>query len=491
MTSAQTPPSRRFRWLFFIGFFAAGVAGVALICGSQALLFVDTNDFQRVVGHLYLTPLGDGIRWALPERPFRMPGNPELASHIFTFAGWVQRYLPGAVFDISRTALAAKLLLLAYAGALAWQCAAALQRGAVWCTVFALGWLAVFFMAHNIGMAQSFYAEYACLVALPLLLVGMLASRRTVRILCLGLGALVCGLAKVQYFYLPLLALVCVWAASRWQRMVPDRALLKLLFAVQVVCLVPLLIGKNAGLNAYHGVYLGSYMVLTPAQLDDLGVPADRRACIGVDAWGNALSGPGGTQVQHTEHTCYSVTPKLGKADVLRPYLHHPQVLWRLAEYALPSHFTVQYFHVFPGSFYLRRVEGGASGVTDLLLRMTEVRERTITPLAPLFLLGSLLLFAASRSRHASGLRQLAAGSLLLGLFVVSQVIIVLLGEGVRDMSKHLWAAQLALDMLVLLTGLQCLGWLWVWRRRKAAGHAPEVSAPVLPGMLGTHQKSE
>lgn len=129
MTTAQTSPSHRSRWLFFIGFLAVGVVGVALIWGSQALLFADTNDFQRVVGHLYLTPLGDGIRWALPERPFRMPGNPELASHIFTLAGWVQRYLPGAVFDISRTALAAKLLLLAYAGVLAWQCAAALQRG--------------------------------------------------------------------------------------------------------------------------------------------------------------------------------------------------------------------------------------------------------------------------------------------------------------------------------------------------------------------------
>ncbi len=475
MTTAQTSPSHRSRWLFFIGFLAVGVVGVALIWGSQALLFADTNDFQRVVGHLYLTPLGDGIRWALPERPFRMPGNPELASHIFTLAGWVQRYLPGAVFDISRTALAAKLLLLAYAGVLAWQCAAALQRGAVWCTAFALAWLGAFFMAHNIGMAQSFYAEYAFLIALPLLLVGVLASRRTVRLVCLGLGALVCGLAKVQYFYLPLLALVCVWAASRWQRAVPDRALLKLLFAVQVVCLVPLLIGKNAGLNAYHGVYLGSYMVLTPAQLDGLGVPADRRACIGVDAWGNALSGPGGTQVQHTEHSCYPVTPKLGKGDVLRPYLHYPQVLWRLASYALPSHFTVQYFHVFPGNFYLKRQEGAAQPVTDVLLRMTEARERTITPLAPLFLLGALVLFAASRSRHAGGLRQLAAGGLLLGLFVVSQLIIVLLGEGVRDLSKHLWAAQLALDMLVVLTVLQCLGWLWVCVRRKVPGHVPDA----------------
>ncbi|WP_460555613.1 hypothetical protein [Comamonas piscis] len=469
MTTTLTLSGHRSRWLFCICFLVVAIVGVALVWGSQALLFADTNDFQRVVGHLYLTPMGDGVHWALPERPFRMPGNPELASHIFTFAGWVQRFLPGHVFDLSRTALAAKVLLLGYAAVLGWLCAAALQRRAVGWAVFTLAWLVTFFMAHNIGMAQSFYAEYACLIALPLLLLGMLATRRALRMLCLGLGAVVCGLAKVQYFYWPLLVLLCLWLGSRWQQVLPDKGLLKLLFAVQILCLVPLLIGKNAGLNAYHGVYLGSYMVLTPAQMDGLQVPAERRECIGVDAWGNALSGPGGTQVQHTQRDCYPVTPKLGKGDVLRPYLHYPLALWRLARFALPSHFTVHYFHVFPGNYYLQRHAGGAQPVTALLLRMSDWRDRIVTPLAPLFLLVALALFAASRSPRAGRLRPLAVGGLLLALLVVSQVIIVLLGEGVRDMSKHLWAAQLALDMLVLLTAVQCLGWLWLLWRRKAA----------------------
>nr|WP_312988123.1 hypothetical protein [Comamonas koreensis] len=479
MTTTTPLSGHRYRWLFCICCLVVGAAAAALVWGSQALLFADTNDFQRVVGHLYLTPMGDGIHWALPDRPFRTPGNPELASHMFTFAGWVQRFMPGNMFDLARTALAAKLLLLAYAAVLAWQCAAALQRGALGWSAMALAWLAVFFMAHNIGMAQSFYAEYACLIALPLLLLGLLASRRAVRLVGLGLGALVCGLAKVQYFYVPLLALLCVWAGSRWQRMLPDKGLLKLLLAVQVLCLVPLLIGKNAGLNAYHGVYLGSYMVLSPAQLDGLGVPTERRDCIGVDAWGNALSGPGGTQVQHTDRDCYPVTPKLGKGDVLRPYLHYPLTLWRLARFALPSHFTVQYFHVFPGNFYLHRHDGGAQPVTDLLLRMSALRDRIVTPLAPLLLLAALALFAASRSRQAGRLRPLAVGGLLLALLVVSQVIIVMLGEGVRDMSKHLWAAQLALDMLVLLVAVQGLGWLWLWWGHKAApaGEAAAATA--------------
>lgn len=468
--------SHRQRWLFYIALVVVLVVGGLLVAGSQALLFVDTNDFQRVVGHLNLTPLGDGLRWALSSQPSRTPGNPEIASHIFTFAGWVQRYLPGSVFDLARTALVAKCLLVVCACVLAWQCTQALQRGAWWFCCFALAWLAVFFMAHNIGMAQSFYAEYAFLIAFPLLLIGMLARNRGARLVCLGLGVFVCGLAKVQYFYVPLLALVCVWVASWWQRVATDKALLKLLLAIQVLCLVPMLIGKNAALNGHHGLYLGSYMVLTPAQLDKLGVPAAERACIGVDAWGNAFAGEGGTEVKRNAPTCFPETPRLSKRDVLRPYMHYPQALMGLAQYALPSHFTVHYFHVFPGNFYLKRVEGGTQAVTDLLLGMTDARERYITPMTPFFLLAALAFFAISRSRKAQALRSMAAAGLLLGLFVASQIVVAMLGEGVRDLSKHLWAAQLALDMLVLLIALQALGWLCNWRQAPTGHSQAELS---------------
>ncbi|MGE8320288.1 MAG: hypothetical protein ACN6O3_16175 [Comamonas sp.] len=462
----RAAPSARIPVL--VGWAIVVLVGVLLIVGSQSLRFFDTYDFKRVAGHLLLTPLGDGIRWALPDGPFGPPQNPELATFLFSFLGWVQRYLPGAVFDISRTALLAKCLLAACALVLARQCAAALNRGAWWCMGLALAWLGVFFMAHNIGMAQSLYAEYVFLFGLPLVLVGLLARSRRARLACLVIGTLVCGLAKVQYFYVPALVLACVWGAGRWQRMVPDKQLLRRLLLVQVLCLVPLLMGKHAALNAYHGVYLGSYMVLSPAQLDVIGVPADLRSCIGVDAWGHELSGPGGTQVRHVDRLCRPKILKLSKRDVVWPYLRFPETFLHLLQYALPYHFTVHYFHVYPDRLYLERLDGGTQPVTSLLVRMTELRERLVTPLAPLFLLGSLVFFALSR-RAGDGLRRLALAGLVLGLFMVTQVVIALLGEGVRDLSKHLWGAQLGLDMLVVLTALQCLGWLWRRRGEPAA----------------------
>ena len=86
MNDPVTSMSSRHRWRYGLGFAAVVLVGLVLALASQSLLFVDTNDFQRVVGHLGLTPLGDGIRWAMPERPFRMAGNPELTSHIFSLA---------------------------------------------------------------------------------------------------------------------------------------------------------------------------------------------------------------------------------------------------------------------------------------------------------------------------------------------------------------------------------------------------------------------
>ncbi len=460
MTMIRPPTQPLPRWQYWLGFTVVLAVGLWLIAGSQALLFVDTNDFQRVVGHLRLRPLGDGIRWALADGSTRNPGNPELASHIFTLLAWVQRFLPGHVFDLALSALAAKCLLLAYAWILGWQCARALQRGAIWCTAIALAWLVVFFMAHTIGMAQSFYAEYAFLFGFPLLLIGLLAEQTASRRWCLALGALVCGLAKVQYFYVPLLVLVCVWLSARWQRSGIEKALLKTLLLVQVLCLVTVLIGKNAALNAHHGLFLGSYMVLTPEQLDGLEVPARQRECIGVDAWGNVLSGPGGSGVRNGGESCYPEQPRLGKRDVLRPYLHYPSVLLRLAEFALPVHFTVHYFHVYQSFLYLKVLPERSNAATDALLRLSDERQRWITPQAPALLWVALAFFLLSRLAPSKGLQRMATGGLLLAMLVVSQILIALLGEGVRDLSKHLWAAQWALDMLLWLLVLQALGWM-------------------------------
>ena len=51
MTMIRPPTQPLPRWQYWLGFTVVLAVGLWLIAGSQALLFVDTNDFQRVVGH--------------------------------------------------------------------------------------------------------------------------------------------------------------------------------------------------------------------------------------------------------------------------------------------------------------------------------------------------------------------------------------------------------------------------------------------------------
>lgn len=58
---------------------------------------------------------------------------------------------------------------------------------------------------------------------------------------------------------------------------------------------------------------------------------------------------------------------------------------------------------------------------------------------------------------------------LFLNAFVYSQIVISLLGEGLRDLSKHLIAAQLALDLLVVVTVVNVAALVVAAMRRRLA----------------------
>jgi hypothetical protein len=86
---------------------------------------------------------------------------------------------------------------------------------------------------------------------------------------------------------------------------------------------------------------------------------------------------------------------------------------------------------------------------TRALMRLTELRDALIRPWAlPLLLSAALILALWRLSRTAD---DVAAAGLLLILIFISQVIVALLGEGVRDLSKHLAGAQYALDLMLTL----------------------------------------
>jgi hypothetical protein len=223
------------------------------------------------------------------------------------------------------------------------------------------------------------------------------------------------------------------------------------LVLAQILCFIPMRSDPHEQVHLYHATYWGTYMLLTPGELRALGLSERQLACVGVDAWGNWATGPGALDVHPGKRPTCILNPWLTKRDVLEPYWRHPSLLVRMPAFGLPAHFTVDYFHVWPSFHFLQVLPGSEGPGQQLLLHLTKWRERLLTPAVPAVL---LLTLVVSASVVRVGDPRYGPPFLFCVLWVISQIAVSLLGDGVRDLSKHLWAAQLALDLTMPLLGL-------------------------------------
>jgi hypothetical protein len=123
----------------------------------------------------------------------------------------------------------------------------------------------------------------------------------------------------------------------------------------------------------------------------------------------------------------------------------------------LPDHFTVHYFQLSPNSSYFRPSNGTAYRNGSILIAASNAREAVITRFWGLIVLVGILLAFLARSQTL----EVRIFTLFLSLAVPTQIVICLLGEGVRDLSKHLAGAQLCLDLLSVICFVQVLNYLF------------------------------
>lgn len=443
---------------------AAVAFGLFLLISSKTIGFMDQGDFARAISFFLDRPLdlSHGTVWTFRDPP-AAPAELTTSVALFYLSALVQK-LYSNVFSVYAMALAAKLFLLAclyrFSGQLAEQFGA--RRGARLALFVVLAISG--FYAHNVALFNSFYMEYAFFLFLPVLLMGMGRTGRPRSAALLVTGAFLCGGAKTQFFYVPLLVLVCLTVAGALERRWLSRTLVGGLLLAQAVCVLPLLTNPNAAANRYHATYLGSYPVLGEAQLRALGLSPEQIACVDVDAWGNRISEPGGDTFTAGFPTCVA-TQTISLSDVLRPYLLYPRALFDVFAVTLPRHLTVDYFHVDRKLAYIIPADGTSFGLGRWLVGASALRDAATPAMAVVLVALGLLLPFLGRSR-------LGAASLFLSLFFLSQLLVVMLGEGMRDFSRHLSAAQFGLDLLLPLSVLQLLA---LFRRPREAGAAPEA----------------
>lgn len=427
-----------------------------LIVVSEQVAFWNSGDFIRTVGFMLDKPLDEtGRLWTFRADGMQRLLHFDAAGYVFGLFGYLQKWTSGVYYDLRWHSITVKVVLLLLSHLVAKRLCATLNRGsAVQALLFTLLSLTLF-QAHHIGIVKSFYGEYLAFLGCVLLVLGLLSPEGRPRLLAVLLGALVLGAAKVQYFYVPALLLVCLL----WRRQMPGphrtQILLGLIF-VQGLCLTPLSKNPYQQLNYHQSTYFGSYLVLSHEELRGLGLNERQLECVGIDAWGHRAKGPGGSYPEPGADTCYGKGDPLTLSDVLAPYVAYPTTLWRLAIFALPHHFTVQYYHVYRELVFTVPADRLSFRAAQPLVSMTKWREATITRAWLLVVVCGLLAGIAAPRRQSA----LALTALFLVLFISSQIVISLLGEGIRDLSKHLWAAQLALDLLVIILGVQVTRWL-------------------------------
>lgn len=454
----------------FAYFAAVALIGFCLILASSHIGMLNQGDYNRAIGSMLSQPLDSlprpylfpsGFIWSFKPEFTGSRVHADASSLIFWAAGIIQKSYREA-FSLYSLALVAKIFLLLLCHVLAKRVAELLGQQLVGRLVIFMALAFTVFYAHHIALLNSFYQEYAFLLFLPLLLLCTLEHEQKTKVWLCCVGAFFCGAAKTQYFYVPLLFLIVMFGISIIERKKIDKRLIAGMLIVQAVCLIPVTKNESAKLNYYHSIYLGSYLVMTPEQLKESGVDDTSRACIGVDAWNNLFTGPGLTTIIPGKPTCIE-NKRLSAKDVLIPYLKYPEIALKIWNLAMPHHFTINYFHLSKAMTIIVPTNGASYESGQLLVAASELRDKLAWPaFGFIFVLGLVLPFIGLRSIK----NPFRAASIFLVALIATQIIISFVGEGIRDLSKHLWAAQYGLDILLLV----CMAQLFViFRRRMVA----------------------
>jgi hypothetical protein len=321
-----------------------------------------------------------------------------------------------------------------------------------------------FFYSHNVAFLNSLYGEHAFVAGIAIFLAGMVEPRRILRIVLAGAGLLLAASAKPQFFYLPALLFVCLLGLSLLRRERPDGAFLATLLCVQAVSLLPLVNASTKEVNYYHSLYLGSYKVMTAEERKSANIPPATLECIGVDWWHWKTVGPRTIDVAPAPRPCPVPPDPFTLSQVLSPYLHNPLLLIRLAAWSLPDQFTVDYFEVLRTTTYFRPSNGRNYHNGSVLFAASKLRDATVTRIwFVIVLAGSVIALLPFHQRL-----EIRVLTLFLALAVPTQIAMCLLGEGVRDLCRHLAGAQLCLDVLSMICLLQLVNYLVrVWHHAR------------------------
>lgn len=287
--------------------------------------------------------------------------------------------------------------------------------------------------SSNLAFFNSFYQEQVLLICLPLICAYIPRSDNKALIVT-TMAMVVAASSKSQFFYLPVLVFVMYAIFNR------DRIRVKAIFcAVALVLAMACVLGSSGAtvFNKYHANYFGifEYAKNNGVEIPD-GIDS---SCVGIDAWGNKFNISQGSERTEIGMECYKRNSDYGFKEVLKWVAKNPSFLVEIPyDDGVANQLTENYFHVYKSLRLIVNDEGPLSSITkakDYLFERVKFTALLITMII------SLLLF---KHTHAGTF-------FFISSFGVSQMYVAFLGEGYRDLDKHLFGMNLSFDVLIFL----------------------------------------
>lgn len=306
-----------------------------------------------------------------------------------------------------------------------------------------------FISSSNLAFASSLYQEQLFLVFIAALMIVVVKSKNLNLLACFVIVSLISTL-KSQFFYLPLIMILFFIIYNK------DNLRLKIslmVMALTIGVMSILFTNGTTNLNSYHSTYFGAYLYNelsgeeTPSGVDG--------ECIGIDAWGNKFDIEHGVVGTDIKSKCLVEAKKSGFTEAIKTYVNHPLdfLLIPFADSVKP-YLGENYFHM-TYRYRLITSQDNAFGV------ITEIKNAMFNGIRfPLLLIAFIISLVYRKSK-------LSGAVFIITLYGMSQFYVSFLGEGYRDLNKHLYGMNSCFDVLIYILFIRLVSDFFAIKNRR------------------------
>ncbi|QBJ32940.1 hypothetical protein [Hafnia alvei] len=416
------------------------IFAIVVIATTKNVYMINTGDFHRAI-FPFMPPIPSfqhsmDLKYRLYDEFWGVSKFTYMSTYSYIL------YFTGEVFKLFTDQLDARILsavLKSLYIAILFSLYVKLQNGNISYVDYAVALILIIFLcsSSNIAFFPSFYQEQVVLVFLPLM--AMCLARRENTLLTTALfvvSAFIIGGSKSQFFYMPLLSMPFVFHFINYRKLA-----LAGLVVSQAACIFFVMNSSDAtNFNKYHSAYYGVYAY---EKMNEIKLPdgVDEK-CIGIDAWGGQLDKEKGSHRSTLGKSCYENNKDVSFIDSLREYIKHPGIILKLPfDDVVKDNLVTDYIHVAKTIKVI---------VDDKISWSTQLTHMKDSVFGNLRMFAMVLIMAAFLVNRKT--RSMSIPIVLVSLFGVSQFYISFIGEGYRDLSKHLFGLSFSFDMVVFLS---------------------------------------